>query len=247
MDKCVFSAWENTHWPRCLFHSNIVSRTNETSWNHAHCDPSLFNRGWLSGEDTRSFNLVWDLTTISWKKIGRENWWQLQRRETFRHMATPNVHHFTRCLGEIPVYQYWKNHIHCSGCDFSLAEEEPQNLSKFVQKLKDRLNHIHQKMVQKEKSAIDLETGRNHGRQAPDFQEGDVDYMFLATIKLNLSRKLQNRWIGPWKIRRRVSDSLVILFPLGNRCKNKRELACIVSRLKKILILSQLWVWEIKR
>ena len=113
---------------------------------------------------------------------------------------------------------------------FPLEEEEPQNLSQFVQVL----NHIHQQMVQKEKSAIDLDTGRNHGRQAPEFQEGDVVYMFLATIKLNLSRKLQNRWIGPWTIKKKISDSLVVLFPLGNWCKNKKELACIVSRLKKI-------------
>ena len=83
-------------------------------------------------------------------------------------------------------------------------------MSQFVQELKDRFNHIHQKMAQQEKSAIDLETGRSHGRQTPDFQEGDVVYMFLATIKLNLSRKLQNRWIGPWKIKRKVSDSLVV-------------------------------------
>ena len=79
---------------------------------------------------------------------------------------------------------------------------EPQNLSQYVQELKDRFNHVQLKMVQQEKSAIDLETCRKHGRQTTDFQEGDVVYMFLATIKLNLSRKLQNRWIGPWKIKR---------------------------------------------
>ena len=93
---------------------------------------------------------------------------------------------------------------------FPLEEEEPQNLSQFVQEFKDRFNHIHRKMVQKEKSAIDLETGRKHRRQVPEFQEGDVVYMFLATIRLNLSRKLQNQWIGPWKIKRKVSDSLVV-------------------------------------
>jgi len=117
---------------------------------------------------------------------------------------------------------------------FPLSEEEPQKLSQYVQDLKERFNHIHRRMVQQEKAAIDLETGKKHGRQNPEFAEGDIVYMFLATIKLNLSRKLQNRWIGPWKIKKKISDSLVILFPLGNWAKNKRELACIVSRLKKV-------------
>ena len=35
-------------------------------------------------------------------------------------------------------------------------------------------------------------------------------------------------------MKRKVFDSLMILFSLGNWCKNKRELACIVSRLKKV-------------
>ena len=35
-------------------------------------------------------------------------------------------------------------------------------------------------------------------------------------------------------MKRKVLDSLMILFSLGNWCKNKRELACIVSRLKKV-------------
>ena len=35
---------------------------------------------------------------------------------------------------------------------------EPQNLSQYVQELKERFNHIHRKMVHQEKSAIDLET-----------------------------------------------------------------------------------------
>ena len=113
---------------------------------------------------------------------------------------------------------------------FPLEEEKPQNLSQFVQELKDRFNNIHRRMVQKEKSAI----CRKHGRQASEFQEVDVVYMFLATIELNLSRKSQNRWIGPWKMKRKISVSLVVLFPLGNSCKNKKELACIVFRLKKI-------------
>ena len=72
-------------------------------------------------------------------------------------------------------------------------------MSQFVQELKDRFNHIHQKMAQQEKSAIDLETGRSHGRQTPDFQEGDVVYMFLATIKLNLSWSFTMAFASDWE------------------------------------------------
>ena len=42
-------------------------------------------------------------------------------------------------------------------------------------------------MVEQEKSAIDLETGKKHGRQNAEFEVGDLVYMFFATIKLNLS------------------------------------------------------------
>ena len=80
-----------------------------------------------------------------------------------------------------------------------MAGVEPQNLSQYVQELKDRFNHVHLKMVQQEKSAIDLETCRKHGRQTTDFQEGDVVYMFLATIKLNLSWSFTMAFASDWE------------------------------------------------
>ena len=106
-----------------------------------------------------------------------------------------STHRITKCS---PFYaMFGRNPRFPVDVIFPLEEEEPQHLSQNVQELKDRFNHIHRRMVQKEKYAIDLETDRKHGRPAPEFQEEDVVYMFLATIKLNLSRKLQNRWIGP--------------------------------------------------
>ena len=114
-----------------------------------------------------------------------------------------SIHRITKCS---PFYaMFGRNPRLPVDRIFPLEEEESQHLSQSVQELKDRFNHFPKRMKQKEKSAIELETGRKHGRQAPEFQEGDVVYMFLATIKL--TSKLQNRWIGPWKIKRKVSDS----------------------------------------
>ena len=78
------------------------------------------------------------------------------------------------------------------------------------------------------------DTARFQARSKPAFKIGDACYYFLARVKRGLSRNLQSRWIGPWTVKRVISESLVVIYPLGIWCENPKEVSAIVNRLRKV-------------
>ena len=91
-------------------------------------------------------------------------------------------------------------------------------------------------MCKVQRTGIMRENARFQGRSKPNFKVGDFCYYFLARVKRGLSKKLQSHWIGPWKIVRVISDSLVIIYPTGSWCVKPREVAAIVNRLKSVSV-----------
>ncbi len=71
-------------------------------------------------------------------------------------------------------------------------------------------------------------------RSGPVYEVGDMVYYFLNRVNRGLSKKLGSRWLGPNTIVRVVSDSLVVIMPVGNWCRNARQFSTIVNRLKKV-------------
>ena len=59
-------------------------------------------------------------------------------------------------------------------------------------------------------------------------------YYFLPRVKRGQSTKLQTKWIGPFQIRRVISDSLIVIYPIGTWAIHPREISTIVSRVKKV-------------
>ena len=69
----------------------------------------------------------------------------------------------------------------------------------------------------------------------PDLQEQDICYYFYNRIMdPKLSKKLQGRYIGPFRITKKLSDHLFIIYPEGNWSKNPKPITAIANRLRKI-------------
>jgi len=51
---------------------------------------------------------------------------------------------------------------------------------------------------------------------------------------LKLPKKLTLRWTGPYRLIETPSESLSVIYPVGNWALNKRELHVLTSRLKKV-------------
>ena len=69
----------------------------------------------------------------------------------------------------------------------------------------------------------------------PKLEENDMVYYFYNRVtNKNISPKLQSRYIGPFKITKKLSDHLFLIYPQGSWSKNPREICCIANRLRKI-------------
>ena len=69
----------------------------------------------------------------------------------------------------------------------------------------------------------------------PELQEQDICYYFYNQIMdPKLSKKLQGRYIGPFRITKKLSDHLFIIYPEGNWSKNPKPITAIANRLRKI-------------
>ena len=125
---------------------------------------------------------------------------------------------------------------------FPLRRKEGTSWSNYIEHLKMTYQRIYQKMCDHELKVISLDAPHYQGRKAMDLQVDDIVYYFLARVSRGLSKKLQSRWIGPFRIIRKVSESLVVIKPEGTWATHK-EIPTIVSRLRKVdkdLYLSEL-------
>ena len=48
-----------------------------------------------------------------------------------------------------------------------------------------------------------------------DIKKGDFVYYFLSKVKPGLSKKLNIRWLEPFIVRRKISESLYVIYPYG--------------------------------
>ena len=113
-------------------------------------------------------------------------------------------------------------------------DQDQRSKSNFVENLKLKYQEAYAKICKNEQKYIALGSANYQGRSPITFHEGDLVFYFLGRSQRGLSRKLTQRWIGPWKVVKRVSESLVVIFPEGNWATNPKEVATIVSRLRKV-------------
>ena len=117
---------------------------------------------------------------------------------------------------------------------FPLRRKEGTSWSNYIEHLKMTYQRIYKQMSQHEMKVIALGSPQYQGRSNDTFQENDLVYYFLARISRGISKKLQSRWIGPFRIIRKVSESLVVIKPEGTWSERPKEIATIVSRLRKV-------------
>ena len=117
---------------------------------------------------------------------------------------------------------------------FPLPEERGEGWEKYLQDMKANFHSIWRSMAQKQELSIAVDQAHDQGRKKPAIQAGDVVYIYVGYIKPGISKKLQTRWTGPWNVLKRVSDALYIVAPRGNWAVHPREVAVIVTRMKKV-------------
>ena len=117
---------------------------------------------------------------------------------------------------------------------FPLKRKEGRSWSNYVEHLRLTYQRLYKRMCEHEMTTIALDSPHYQGRSADEFKEDDLVYYFLGRISRGISKKLQSRWIGPFKIVRKVSESLVVIKPEGSWSSNPKEISTIVSRLRKV-------------
>ena len=116
---------------------------------------------------------------------------------------------------------------------FPLDKPEGRSMSTHVENLRLQLSKMCEAMTQKQAACFARENKKHQARTQTEFGEGDTCYYFLSRSVPDLSRKLQCHWIGPFEVKRVVSESLVVIYPIGSWCKHPKEIPAIVNRLRK--------------
>ena len=125
---------------------------------------------------------------------------------------------------------------------FPFSSQIDENWTSHIGNLRSKLSKLYHDICVHQKQVFMRENMKYQGKPTPQLQVGDTVFYFMARVKPNLSKKLTSRWIGPWEIIRRISDSLVVISPRGNWCKKDHEMAVVVNRLKRVdFSLSPSW------
>lgn len=117
---------------------------------------------------------------------------------------------------------------------FPLPKNIGTTWSTHIETMRNRLQRFSETICKDQQTRIAIDIGRIQGRQKAQLKEGDTCYFFLSQIKRGLSKKLQCRWIGPFTVKRVISDSLIIIYPQGNWAKNPKEISTVVNRVRKV-------------
>ena len=117
---------------------------------------------------------------------------------------------------------------------FPLQRKEGVSWSKYVQELRGKYQRIMEAMCKIQNAALHISDPAISFRKKSDLKEGDSVYWFVPRVEPGKSSKLQRRWLGPFMIRRIVSESLLVIYPSGNWSKRPREISTIVSRVRKV-------------
>ena len=70
-------------------------------------------------------------------------------------------------------------------------------------------------------------------RTATPLQPGDQVWCWVGGLKADLSKKLQVRWIGPWRVHK-IMQSLVTIVPAGDWAKRPRPLTVRLNRVVRV-------------
>ena len=117
---------------------------------------------------------------------------------------------------------------------FPVKSPEATSFSTHIENLRLKFSRICEKMITSEQTALARRNANHQGRNLPVYQEGDTVLYFLSRVRRGLSRKLQTRWLGPFKIKKVISESLVVLYPIGRWAVNPREIHTVVNRIRKV-------------
>jgi len=117
---------------------------------------------------------------------------------------------------------------------FPVKSPQGTTFSAHIATLRTRFAQICEKMIESERTALVRRNLTHQGRNLPVYKEGDTVLYFLSRVRRGLSRKLQTRWLGPFRVKKVVSESLVVLYPLGRWAINPREIHTVVNRIRKV-------------
>jgi uncharacterized protein Smg (DUF494 family) len=110
----------------------------------------------------------------------------------------------------------------------------------YVQGLQTKLQEVYAKVRENTALGIARATALQSGRvnKAIQVTEGDVVYYFSPRIVTESGRKTHKKfallWTGPYTVKRCLSDSLCIIYPMGEWAKNPREIVTVVDKLRII-------------
>ena len=116
---------------------------------------------------------------------------------------------------------------------FPVKSPEATSFSIHIENLRLNFSRICEKMMS-EQTALAWRNANQQGQNLPVYQEGDTVLYFLSQVRQGLSQKLQTRWLGSFKIKKVVSESLGVLYPIGRWAVNPREIHMVVNRIQKV-------------
>ena len=119
-------------------------------------------------------------------------------------------------------------------CIFPTKLVKERSWSSQIEEFKLRLHDMFEQMCKQQQSHFDISNRNYQGRSKLEFKEKDTVYFFMTQLNHPISRKLTTRWVGPFEIQKVVSDSLVVIYPKGDWAFNKRQIATITNRLRKV-------------
>lgn len=115
------------------------------------------------------------------------------------------------------------------------SDQQSEKWSSYVRHLKERFQYFTERLARTEQNKISIEIKKNMTRATrKPMYEGQLCYLFIQKLKQNVSKKLQSRYIGPFRVQRVISNSVVIIYPVGTWCTNPKEMSVIISRLAPI-------------
>ena len=104
----------------------------------------------------------------------------------------------------------------------------------YVSNLSNKMDNIHNTIIKHETLNIPVLTEIKAPRSKYQISVGNIVFYMSPKGILNLSKKLTLRWTGPYRVIETPSESLSVIYPVGNWALNKRELHVLTSRLKKV-------------
>ena len=123
---------------------------------------------------------------------------------------------------------------------FPTPAERLETWSEFIEQSRTKIRTMHQAM--REKIGIGIgraaERARREQRGEKYLEVGDHVYYFSPQIQRSgtgqVHRKFAILWTGPYVVQKKVSESLFVIYPLGNWAKRPREIMAVIDKLSKI-------------